>query len=154
MNVLSTRRPDNEKLILDFFASMGPTLNDVLSAYERFMHPQAVWTNCGFPDCVGIDAMKALLVEQKRLFNFERVVVLKQRLLASCGDNVFFERRDSIADPAGNVLYAFDILGVFEIQNARIMSWRDYMDTSQLRSDWLALQKTHGISGFTGPENQ
>lgn len=130
------RNFENERLVMDFFESMGPSLQNVLDAYERFMDPKAIWKNSGFPDMVGIEAMKALLVEQKRLFDFERVRVLEHRLLTSADDAVFFERRDSIVNSADEVVYAFDILGVFLIRGGRIVEWRDYMDTSVLKQDW------------------
>ncbi|HKQ85126.1 MAG TPA: limonene-1,2-epoxide hydrolase family protein [Steroidobacteraceae bacterium] len=130
------RNPANEKLIMDFFKSMGPSLQDVLNAYEKYMHPQGVWKNSGFPDMVGIEAMKDLLIEQQRLFGFERVKVLEHRLLTSADDTVFFERRDSVVNGKDVVVYAFDILGAFKIKDGKIVEWRDYMDTSEQRQDW------------------
>lgn len=130
------RSHNNERLILNFFGEMGPALPDVVRAYEKYMHPAAVWKNSGFPDMVGIDAMKQLLIEQKKLFDFERVRVLEHRLLTSADDHVFFERRDSIVNSKDEVVYAFDILGVFVVRNSQIVEWRDYMDTTALKKDW------------------
>jgi len=130
------RNPANEQLVMDFFSEMGPSLQDVLNAYEKYMHPDGLWKNSGFPDLVGIQAMKDLLIEQKRLFDFERVRVLDHRLLTSADDTVFFERRDSIVNADDVVVYAFDILGAFKICGGKIVEWRDYMDTSVLKSDW------------------
>ena len=128
----------NEQLVMDFFHAMGPTLQDVLNAYTKYFHPQGVWKNSGFPDMRGIDNIRHLLEEQKRLFDFESVKVLEHRKLASCDDSVFFERRDSIVNSKGEVVYAFDILGVFDIENGKIVEWRDYMDTTQIKQDWAA----------------
>ncbi|HKY23318.1 MAG TPA: limonene-1,2-epoxide hydrolase family protein [Vicinamibacterales bacterium] len=136
------RSTANEQLVMDFFHAMGPTIDDVIRAWETYMTPDAVWKNSGFPDMVGIEQIKHLLREQKRLFNFERVKVLEHRLLTSADDTVFFERRDSIVDANDAVVYAFDILGAFKIANGRIIEWRDYMDTSVIRRDWNAQDPT------------
>ncbi len=125
----------NEKLVMDFFEAMGPNIQDVVDAYKKYMHPNAVWKNSGFPDIVGIDAIVYLLEEQKRKFDFERVRVLDHRLLTSAGEHVFFERRDSIVNGSDEVIYAFDILGRFTIKDGKIIAWHDYMDTSQFRAE-------------------
>lgn len=139
------RNKANEQLVMDFFHAMGPTIDDVIRAWETYMTPDAVWKNSGFPDLVGIDQIKHLLWEQKRLFNFERVKVLEHRLLTSADDTVFFERRDSIVDANDVVVYAFDILGAFKVRDGKIVEWRDYMDTSAFRNDWTA-QDPNGIA--------
>ncbi|MEQ9565165.1 MAG: limonene-1,2-epoxide hydrolase family protein, partial [Pseudomonadales bacterium] len=127
----------NEKLVMDLFEAMkGPTLEDTISGFKQYCHQDVLWQNSGFPDIVGHEAMEHLLREQKRLFDFERVEVLEHRLLASDGDHVFFERRDTISNSMGKVIFAFDILGVFEIQKGQIVRWSDYMDTSEIRNTW------------------
>lgn len=127
----------NEQLIMDFFEELkGPTIDDVILAYKKYFHPQGIWKNSGFPDLTGHDAIVHLLKEQKKLFDFEKVKVLDHRLLASDGDHVFFERRDSIVNSKGEVVYAFDIAGIFTVKEDKIVEWRDYMDTSQFKSDW------------------
>lgn len=129
------RNQENEKLLMNFFSEMGPYVKDVVAAYEKYMHPDAVWKNSGFPDIKGIDAIRHLLMEQKKLFDFERVKVLEHRLLTSAGDYVFFERRDTIVNGSDEVIYAFDILGKFEIKDGKIVEWADYMDTSAFVAD-------------------
>lgn len=127
----------NEKLLMELFEAMkGPSLEDTINAYKKYCHPDIVWQNSGFPDVVGHGAVEHLLREQKKLFDFERVKVLKHRLLASDGDYVFFERCDSIVNSKDEVVYAFDILGVFEYRDGLIVRWSDYMDTSEVRSNW------------------
>ena len=127
----------NEQLLMDFFEELkGPSLEETIRAYKKYCHQDIVWKNSGFPAVVGHDAVEHLLREQKKLFDFERVKVLDHRLLASDGDYVFFERRDSIVNSADEVVYAFDIAGIFEIKNGQIIQWRDYMDTSEVRSNW------------------
>lgn len=127
----------NEQLIMDFFDEMqGPTITEVVAAYTRYFHPQGVWKNSGFPDLVGHAAIVHLLREQEKLFDFAKVRVLDHRLLASDGDHVFFERRDSIVNSRDEVVYAFDIAGIFKIEQGLIVEWRDYMDTSQFKAAW------------------
>ncbi len=123
---------------MDFFEALkGPSLNDVIAAYKHYFHIQGVWKNTGFPDLIGHEAIINLLHEQKKLFDFERVRVLDHRLLASDRDYVFFERRDSIINSDDEVVFAFDIAGIFKIKNGQIMAWRDYMDTSVFKAAWL-----------------
>ncbi|MEQ8838669.1 MAG: limonene-1,2-epoxide hydrolase family protein [Lacipirellulaceae bacterium] len=128
---------DNEKKRMEFFEALkGPSLEDTIAAYKRYCHPSIVWKNSGFPDIVGFDAVEHLLREQKKLFDFERVKVLQHRLLASDGDHVFFEREDTIVNSKDEVVFAFDILGVFEFEDGLIVRWADYMDTTAVRENW------------------
>lgn len=131
------RNPANEKLITDFFEALkGPTIEDTIAAYKHYFHPQGVWKNTGFPDLHGHDQIVHLLQEQKKLFDFACVKVLEHRLLTSVDEHVFFERRDSIVDSKGIVVYAFDILGKFTIKDGQVVEWADYMDTAQFKADW------------------
>ena len=129
-------KANEEKLMAFFEALKGPSLEDTIAAYKAYCHPNILWQNSGFPDVIGFDAVEHLLREQKRLFDFERVKVLQHRLLASDGNYVFFEREDTIVNSKDEVVYAFDILGVFEFQDGLIVRWSDYMDTSAVRENW------------------
>jgi limonene-1,2-epoxide hydrolase len=127
----------NEKLIMDFFRDLeGTMIEDLVAAFKKYFHPEGIWKNSGFPDLKGHDAIAHLLYEQKRLFDFQRVKVLEHRLLTSVDNYVFFERRDSIVNSKDEVVYAFDILGKFVIQDEKVIEWSDYFDSSQVRADW------------------
>ena len=128
----------NEKILMEMFEALkGPSLEETIAAYKKYCHPNVVWQNSGFPDVVGHDAVEHLLREQKKLFDFERVKVLKHRSLSSDGNKVFFEREDTIVNSKDEVVYAFDILGLFEFdEDGLITRWADYMDTSEVRANW------------------
>lgn len=122
----------NEQLVMDFFHAMGPTVAEVIAAYETFMHPDALWRNSGMPDLVGIDQITHLIREQNRLLKFDQVRILDIFYLGSVDDRVFFERKDALCDAAGNSIFELDILGMFIIRDGKISAWHDYMDMSAM----------------------
>lgn len=120
-----------------FFEALrgSPTFEEIIRVCKKHCHPDIVWQNRGFSALVGYDAVEHFLREQKRLFDIARVKVLECRLLASDGDNVFFERRNSIVNSKDEVVYDYDILGVFQFRDGLILRWSDYMHIAKMQGN-------------------
>jgi limonene-1,2-epoxide hydrolase len=92
-----------------------------------FFADDAVWHNMPMEPVVGIDAIRDVYVQFAGAMDGLRVDV---HLQLSDGTFVMHERTDHVS--MGGKAISLPICGVFEIQNGRIKSWRDYFDMTPL----------------------
>jgi limonene-1,2-epoxide hydrolase len=96
-------------------------------AFERWMHPDAVWRNTGFPDAVGKAAVMGLLGQylQVSAMPYGRV---EMRSIAIEGDTkVLTERVDHLWSDDGKT-HSAKIMGTFEVRDGQILRYSDYFD--------------------------
>jgi limonene-1,2-epoxide hydrolase len=98
-----------------------------LSAFERYMHPEAVWQNSGFPDAVGRDACLGLM-RQYLAFSGLPYGRVEIRHLAVSGSAVLTERVDHLFAEDGRSSHAAPIMGVFVVEDGLIKRYSDYFD--------------------------
>lgn len=105
-------------------------VTDFLEALERFDVEAAIdllaedvrYQNVPFPPARGRDAVAAQLRGFSHLSAFEAVV----HNIAASGDVVLTERTDVLG--VGPVRAAFWVCGTFEVDDGRIVLWRDRFD--------------------------
>ena len=113
---------DSGKIVSEFLASWTTDDIDLMLTY---FHDDAVYHNIPMAPAVGKDAIRELLAQFLLGMEDFRAVVHHQ--LAS-GDIVMQERTDSfVVDGQQRDL---PICGVFELEDGRIKSWREYFDLS------------------------
>jgi limonene-1,2-epoxide hydrolase len=84
-----------------------------------------VWFNSGFPTHHGIERAKLALKGFGQKFKGIRIDTLN---IAEDGDKVWTERIDYQINKDGSVAFDLPCMGIFEIENGKIKSWRDYFD--------------------------
>ena len=92
----------------------------------RFFTDDAVWHNMPMEPVVGIDSIRKLLLQFAKAMDGMRVEVHRQ---LSDGTFVMNERTDHLS-LRGQAI-TLSVCGVFEIENGRIKSWRDYFDMTR-----------------------
>ena len=120
---------DPIEVVEQFFAHFGPTWEELIGSFDVFFTPQTVWENVGVAVTTGIDEAKAFTQSFPIEFEYMSVEVLH---MAAVGNVVMTERIDHFHDKAGHIVFSIRVAGTFEIENGRIVHWRDYFDTSRL----------------------
>jgi limonene-1,2-epoxide hydrolase len=97
-----------------------------IPAFERWMHPDALWQNTGFPDAVGKTQVMALL---DRYLRVSRMPYGRVELkgVAAAGDLVLTERIDHLWSDDG-LTHSAKIMGAFEVKDGLIARYSDYFD--------------------------
>jgi limonene-1,2-epoxide hydrolase len=89
------------------------------------------WVNSGFAPYHGLEQARQSLRGLGQKFRGIRIENLH---VSEDGDKVWTERIDYMLDKDGNTVLTLPCMGIFEIENGRIKSWRDYFDATPLKS--------------------
>ncbi len=128
MNPADSRRTamsSAEEVVRNFFGAWET--EGFVPAFERYMHPNAVWQNAGFPDAVGRDAYMALLRQYNEFSGmpFGRVEL---KNIAVSGNAVLTERIDNLFNSAGDSTHPAPIMGTLVVEQGLITRYSDYFD--------------------------
>lgn len=108
-----------------FFAAWAD--GRLIESIQDFCGENCVWSNTGFADAVGRDAMVGMM--QAFIDNFALATIeVTLRNVAVNGDTVLTERVDSCFRADGTPIYAIDVSGTLEVSNGKIVQFRDYWD--------------------------
>jgi limonene-1,2-epoxide hydrolase len=124
---------DNEQFVRDFFAAMGPTLEDFKRNYRERMAEDVVWETVGLPAHHGRNACLAYLddLHARTGMTYCTIEVLN---IASVGDVVLTERVDSMYRADGTKIMEFRLMGAIELRDGLIVRYTDYLDTAPIAS--------------------
>jgi len=122
---------DDEQFARDFFAAMGPTLDDFKRNYRERMAEDVVWETVGLPAHRGRDACLAYLdnLHARTGMTYCTIEILN---LASVDHVVLTERVDSMYRADGTKIMEFRLMGALELLNGLIVRYTDYLDTAPL----------------------
>jgi limonene-1,2-epoxide hydrolase len=122
---------DNEQFVRDFFAAMGPALEDFKRNYRERMAEEVVWETVGLPAHRGRDACLAYLddLHARTGMTYCTIEVLN---IASVGDVVLTERVDSMYRADGTKIMEFRLMGAIELRDGLIVRYTDYLDTAPI----------------------
>jgi len=96
-------------------------------AFERYLHPDAVWQNTGFPDAVGKPACMALLHQYNEFSGMPFGRAELKNISAKDGV-VLTERVDHLFNRTGDATHPAAIMGTFVVENGVITRYSDYFD--------------------------
>jgi limonene-1,2-epoxide hydrolase len=99
-----------------------------LSRIEPLMHEDMVWHNVATPPFVGKKLVCTTL--QELIFDDFDAVDFRITSIAADGDRVLTERVDTLVK--GGVSAPIPLMGIFEIVDGLIVTWRDYVDQGLL----------------------
>ena len=122
---------DNEEFVRDFFAAMGPTLEDFKRDYRDRMAEDVVWETVGLPVHRGRDACLAYLDDLHARTGMTHCTV-EVLNIASVGDVVLTERVDSMYRADGTKIMEFRLMGALELRDGLIVRYTDYLDTAPI----------------------
>jgi limonene-1,2-epoxide hydrolase len=122
---------DNDQLVRDFFAAMGPTLEDFKRDYRDRMAEDVVWETVGLPVHRGRDACLAYLDDLHARTGMTHCTV-EVLNIASVGDVVLTERVDSMYRADDTKIMEFRLMGALELRDGLIVRYTDYLDTAPI----------------------
>ena len=122
---------DNERVVRDFFADMGPTLAEFKRNYRARMAENVVWETVGLPVHRGRDACIAYLDELHARTGMTHCTIEVVNI-ASVGNVVLTERVDSMHRADGTKIMEFRLMGAIELLDGLIVRYTDYLDTAPL----------------------
>lgn len=128
-----TARTEPQQLVRDFFAAMGPTLEDFRHNYAKRMAADVVWETVGLPAHHGIEACVAYLDDLHARTGMEYCTI-EILQLASVADVVLTERLDTMRRADGTAIMTFRVMGAIELREDKIARYTDYLDTWQART--------------------
>ena len=123
--------PLQEQLVRDFFAAMGPTLEDFKDNFRRRLDENVTWESVGLPAHRGRQACIDYL-DTLNATTGMHYCTIKILHIASAGDVVLSERIDTMHDVDDVEIRAFRIMGAIEVRDGRIVRYTDYFDTASL----------------------
>jgi limonene-1,2-epoxide hydrolase len=121
----------NEQIVREFFAAMGPTLEEFKRNYRERMAEDVVWETVGLPPHRGRDACLAYLddLHARTGMAYCTIEVIN---IASVGDVVLTERVDSMYRADGAKIMEFRLMGAIELLDGLIVRYTDYLDTAPI----------------------
>jgi limonene-1,2-epoxide hydrolase len=116
-----------EAIVRAFF--LGLENEGALPTLERWLHPEAIWQNTGFPDAAGKEQIVHLA---KRFLEanpapLARIEILQ---LAGEGEVVLTERIDHVLNDDRSLSHSCKIMGAFEVRDGLVSRWSDYFNPS------------------------
>ena len=112
------------------FIEMWAQPNGIDRAVKEYFTDRTVWENHGLVTTTGIE--EALGVNQHFVdkIGMARIVV-DIDAIAQDGNKVLTERVDRILDAQDGTIMAAPTLGIFEVEDGKIVAWRDYFDSKE-----------------------
>ena len=122
---------NNIDTVRNFFRAWGRSTDDLRNAVNTYLAPDAIWENIGMSVATGTQEIIAFLekyLSGARLATFDAEILH----IATTGDTVFVERVDRAVKLDGSVRPSpvVRVVGVFDLQDDKIVAWRDYFDTA------------------------
>ena len=124
---------DNAQAVREFFAAMGPTLEDFKRSYRERMADDVVWETVGLPPHDGAEACIDYLDDLHARTGMDHCTIEIVHLACS-GDVVLTERRDTMHRADGSEIMTFRVMGAIALRDGKIVRYTDYLDTWQART--------------------
>lgn len=121
---------DAQAEVLAFFEEWKPSLAAMLASMKKRFTDQTIWENVGVSKTTGFAEAKTFMDGFSQMYPIESGEVIVHHIAAK-GNVVLTERTDNFYDNAGQQIVSIRLMGVFEMDGGRIVSWRDYFDTAK-----------------------
>lgn len=99
------------------------------AAIRKYFTSGTVWINEGISRTTGIDEAIAFLERPNRSPSIA-AVHFDILAIAADGNRVLTERLDRFVRADGSEIAAIKVMGIFEVEDDRIVAWRDYADVN------------------------
>jgi limonene-1,2-epoxide hydrolase len=96
---------------------------------RRWFTPDTVWENVGLAVTTGPAEAIGLAAQFEQQMGVASVAV-ELLAIAATGRSVLTERIDHLLAADGTEVWGPRVMGIFEIENDKIVAWRDYFDTA------------------------
>lgn len=109
------------------FLARWATPGDLDQSFRDTFTPATVWENVGMAVTTGADEAIALNRSFEQQFGLETIRV-ENLAVAEVGNKVLTERIDHLIDRDGKAIMSARCMGVFEVEDGKIVAWRDFFE--------------------------
>jgi limonene-1,2-epoxide hydrolase len=100
-------------------------------AVRRWFTPNTVWENVGISSTTGIDEAIGMIDELEKSMGIATVRI-EMLAIGADGNRVLTERLDIFERADRSEIGRVTLMGIYEIEGDRIVSWRDYVDVNAI----------------------
>lgn len=90
---------------------------------------RTVWENVGLSLTTGADEAIALMRQFREQLGMDRLEI-DVLAAVSLGNSVLTERVDHLLRADGSIIASIRLMGTLEVDDGKIVAWRDYFDTA------------------------
>ncbi len=121
--------PNPAETVTAFFdqCAKGPTA--MADAFRRYFTPHTIWELVGSGTTTGADEAAAKVESTQASHGMDHLFS-EILAIAVSGNSVLTERIDHVRDHDGSNLDSCPCMGIFEVENGKIIAWREYYDTA------------------------
>jgi len=120
--------PTPTEIVTEFLARWERP-GELNQAFRDTFTEDTVWENVGMARTTGI--AEAIALNRSFEENLGMATIRVENLaVAETGNKVLTERIDHLIDGDGKVIMSAPCMGTFEIENGKIVAWRDYFDSA------------------------
>jgi limonene-1,2-epoxide hydrolase len=112
-----------------FVAGLSKGSDEMMDTIRRYFTPDTVYENVGMMTTRGIEEAIDVMKQMEDNMGVE-LLDIKVLAIAMDGNTVLTERLDRMLKLNGSEVGCFRVMGAFEVENDRILAWRDYFDTA------------------------
>jgi limonene-1,2-epoxide hydrolase len=116
-----------------FFARFSEGKEGLYDSLRRWFTPETIWDNVGLAVTTGPEQAIELAKQFEQQMGVS-CVVIELRAIAATGNKVLTERIDHLIAADGTERWGAGVMGTFEIENGKIVAWRDYFDTARTQA--------------------
>ena len=122
--------PSPTQVVTDFIERLG-TPGGFADAVRTCFTERTRYLNVGMTDTTGIEEALGVvqMFEQGMGMSYLKVDMLA---IAEQGNTVLTERIDHLHAADGSLVMSVPLAGIFEVEDGKIVGWRDYFDTAGL----------------------
>lgn len=120
--------------VTDFFKRWSDGIDALYGSLHEYLTPQTIYENVGLSRTVGPAEAETCL----RLFEPMKTCLrmdVEMLAIAATGNKVLTERIDRVIGPDGRESATVRVMGTLEVEDGRIVAWRDYFDTVPFASE-------------------
>jgi limonene-1,2-epoxide hydrolase len=118
--------------IVEAFCAMWDQPGGFAASVREYFTGQTDYENVGMTHTVGIEQGLALVAGFENDMGIARIKVDMLAIVAN-GNTVLTERVDHMINAAGETFASLRLMGIFELQDGKIVKWRDYFDTAPFK---------------------
>lgn len=100
---------------------------DLNQAFRDTFTPSTVWENVGMATTTGVDEALALNRSFEETLGMASIRA-ENLAVAADGNRVLTERIDHLLDGEGRAIMSARCMGVFEVEDGKIVAWRDFFE--------------------------
>lgn len=123
-----------EETVLAFLGEWNKGREATHEAFRRWFTDETVWENIGWNANLGIQGAIDSMERLRAGKGVESIRIDTHTIIAK-GQTVMTERMDYMVGADGADKLACAVMGIFEVKEGKIVTWRDYFDTAGVIRD-------------------